>query len=305
MHFVVETISEFTYFENILMGLARSLKKCVGVRNTSLSKVPSTTYADITTWEQKYGVLMPEDLRSFYASSNGFQFDWSYTFAGDNQKDRVLGTIRINALDQLVPIFGYETCQEPGVKLNTERYQIKLSIDSRIFDIESIPDRGHVVLVYLYPKFVPTIWLLTNTMQFFFLANDITTYLKMAVTHLGIPNWQFVYTSQGVPQWTENLFRMLAPHLLPLNKSLEMLNGECRNQKDDNCSDIPLNKLDPNLFKLLPRTAVPVLVRTNTAPEPEKPKPIRKKLQYKQADQIRKTRIPRVQRKPLYYIKKR
>ncbi|KAK5639291.1 hypothetical protein RI129_011783 [Pyrocoelia pectoralis] len=40
-------------------------------------------------------------------------------------------------------------------------------------------------------------------MTLHFLANDIATYLRMAVSHLGIPNWQFIYTPNGVPQWTE------------------------------------------------------------------------------------------------------
>ncbi|XP_031335872.1 tubulin polyglutamylase complex subunit 2-like [Photinus pyralis] len=244
---------------------------------------------------------MPEDLRAFYTSSNGFIFEWTYTLTGDCHKDKVSGAIKINPLQHLVPIFGFETSQDPGVKLDTERYQIKLSIESRLFIIDTVPDRGHVVLVYLFPKYVPTIWLLTSNMTLHFLANDIATYLRMAVSHLGIPNWQMIYTPNGVPQWTENLFRMLAPHLLPLSKTIESTNREQEEEKNDNCSEVPINKLDPNLFKLLPRTAIPVLIRSVTSPQPEKT--ATRKKAYKQADQTHKPRT-RMLRKPLYYVKK-
>ncbi|KAF5303758.1 hypothetical protein FQA39_LY09831 [Lamprigera yunnana] len=311
MHFVVETISEFTYFENILLGLGRSLKKCVGIRNTTVSKFPSVSYSDISAWEQKYGVLLPEDLRLFYTSSNGFLFQWTYTFGEfyrsiiGGQPNDLVGKIRINPIERLLLVYGYETCSEPGVRFDTERYQIKLAIESKIFELDSIPNRGRIVLIYLFPKYVPTVWLLASNMNFFFLANDISTYLRMAVAHLGIPNWQFAYSPQGVPQCTENVFRMLAPHLLPLNKSIEKLNPENPQTVNNYSHDIPMNKLNPNLFKILPRTAIPVLVRRIPSPEQEKPRPIKKKMQYKQMDQTRKARTQRTSRKPLHYVKTR
>lgn len=104
------------------------------------------------------------------------------------------------------------------------------------------------------------------------------------------------------------MFRMLVPHLLPLNKLLEKMIRERRQRKDEDYPEVPLNKFDPNLFKLLPRPTAPAQPPApSPTPEPEKLKQGKKKQQpqqqSKQSDQSRSR--PKFQRKPLYYIKKR
>ncbi|KAB0799232.1 hypothetical protein PPYR_07112 [Photinus pyralis] len=299
MRCIIETITEFTYLENILMGLSDALKKKLGIHNLVLRKFPLASATDISAWEQRNGVQMPQDLHAFYSSSDGFNFEWTHTYDGDAD-NTVNGSIKINSLHDMVPIFGFQTSMEPGVRLNTERYEMKLSIESRLFILDTIPQRGHVVLVYLYPIYVPTIWLLTADMALYFLANDVATYLRMAISHLGISNWQFIYTPNGVPQWTENVIRQLAPHLLPLNKSIERVNREREIDKSDNCAEIPVNRLDPNLFESCPRiSTVPIPILLPNARESEKCSP-RKKALCKPLDQVCKprTRMSCVKKSP-------
>lgn len=104
MHFTIDTVTEFTYFENVLLGLADELSKYktfnkrdggdatlisilldkhVGVRNTSVKKCCPISYPEIALWEQKNVVLLPDDLREFYTSSNGFHFEWTYCFGSN------------------------------------------------------------------------------------------------------------------------------------------------------------------------------------------------------------------------------
>lgn len=52
------------------------------MKRTTLKKIPSVSYAEITNWEHKHGVLLPDEFRAFYLSGNGFNFEWTYTFAG-------------------------------------------------------------------------------------------------------------------------------------------------------------------------------------------------------------------------------
>lgn len=36
----------------------------------------------LTNWEQKHSAVLPDDLRNFYASSDGFQLTWHYKYSG-------------------------------------------------------------------------------------------------------------------------------------------------------------------------------------------------------------------------------
>lgn len=33
------------------------------------------------TWEQRHGVYLPEDMKKFYLSTDGFMLQWSYQYA--------------------------------------------------------------------------------------------------------------------------------------------------------------------------------------------------------------------------------
>lgn len=331
MHFVVDTVSEFTYFQNILLGLADAVDKCVGVKRTYLRKTIPLTLSEISAWEKKEGVSLPDDLRSFYSSSNGYMFEWTYTFDGKytiplpkyslnryivfqdgTPKENVVGRIEINSLEKLRRVYGYETTNDSGITVYKDRFVLRLSLESKLFELTMIPERGRIVLVYLYPNYEPSIWLLTSNMEFYFLADNITLYLRMSIVHLGIPLWQLIYTPEGVPQWTENMFRMLLPSFNTMGKTLEKMKKEKRSKKDNDFPEIPLNKLDSNIFTLLPRAATPIsekiLSPALPAPEPDKPK-VTKRKQILSPIQTRREcciRAPvKYKRKPLYYIKKR
>lgn len=117
-------------------------------------------------------------------------------------KNCLTGKIEVNPLEDLIQIFGYETFSEPGVNMENVRYELKLGNNSKIFDLAPIESKGKVLLVYINPRFSPTIWF-TDSKNFYFLADDFTTYFRMSLAHLGIPHWQFRFASQGVPQWSE------------------------------------------------------------------------------------------------------
>lgn len=57
-----------------------------------------------------------------------------------------------------------------------------------------------VVVVYVNPHAIPKIWFITSAMEFYPLADDFTTYVRMAIAHLGIPEWQLAFTPKGVSE---------------------------------------------------------------------------------------------------------
>lgn len=81
---------------------------------------------------------------------------------------------------------------------------------------------------------------------------------------------------------------MLAPHLLPFSKPIEVLRKQKNKKTDEDFPEIPVNKLDPNVFKCLPRAPPMIDDRSISAKIPKKKKPEREKPK------------PKFQRKPLY-----
>lgn len=50
-----------------------------------------------------------------------------------------------------------------------------------------------VVLLYKKTRHTPTIWFCSRNYDFHFLADDFTTYMRMAIAHLGILQWQMAH----------------------------------------------------------------------------------------------------------------
>ncbi|XP_025831169.1 tubulin polyglutamylase complex subunit 2 [Agrilus planipennis] len=202
MDFIVEKISEDSFYINLLVGLPQLLVliETMGINEYNLVRFPPVSEPEIIQWEHKHGVTLPEDLHDFYSSINGFLYEWFYDFKGNR---RNLGKVEVNSLENLKQIFGYVTTSEPGISKKDQIWEIKLSLESKVFEICSVSG-GKVVLVYLFPKLEPSVWFFTCVMDFCYLSKDFKTYLKMCIAHVGIPNWQFAFTPEGISEWTKN-----------------------------------------------------------------------------------------------------
>ncbi|KAJ3623342.1 hypothetical protein MTP99_019573 [Tenebrio molitor] len=294
MEFIVDKVSEDSFYENLLIGLPKILEKLPSVSDLFLDRFSPVQHNVICAWEQKHGVLLPEDLRSFYASTNGLLYTYNFFYReSGSEEDKVVGRIEVNSLNDLVPVYGYEIKPDPGVNMEGERYELKLGTDSKVFELVNLNEIGRVTLVYINHRYLPTIWMHNSAMKFYFLADDFTTYLRMCVHHLGIPFWQFSFSGDGIPEWSEMVFRLLAPAILPLHKKIEDIRKMNEQKYDEEFSDIPLNKIDLNIF----RTTRPV--QNNSLPLNEQslsPRQTKKKQG--------KPKFPtKSQKKPLYQKK--
>lgn len=54
-----------------------------GVRNLVVKRSLPCDKAKISLWEQRNACLLPDDVRSFYASCDGFKLTWSYRVEGE------------------------------------------------------------------------------------------------------------------------------------------------------------------------------------------------------------------------------
>lgn len=153
MGFVVDKVSEDSFYENLLLGLSRVLERSQCVSKLSLKRLPGIRYktrlkpagflvcgcsrqVDIRTWEHNNGVILPEDLRSFYSSTDGFLFSYEFSYdfhsSGDEEKNTRLGVIQINPLNDLTRTFGYETKNTGQVQHNGNIHSLTLSRESKV-----------------------------------------------------------------------------------------------------------------------------------------------------------------------------
>lgn len=53
-----------------------------GVQETELEKRLPCERMLLTAWEQRHCCALPEDMRQFYMSTDGFKLTWNYEYAG-------------------------------------------------------------------------------------------------------------------------------------------------------------------------------------------------------------------------------
>ncbi|KAJ4437410.1 hypothetical protein ANN_17554 [Periplaneta americana] len=75
-----------------------------------------------------------------------------------------------------------------------------------------------------------------------YLAADFTQYFRIMLVHQGLPQWQFKFTPMDLTPWAEQMFVLIAPHLLQSDVNNPLT------QSVDWC-DMPYNHLDPAIFK--------------------------------------------------------
>lgn len=131
---------------------------------------------------------------------------------------------------------------------DTDRHDNEPSLNprSKIFEISNICDMAKVCLVYeTLESITPKIFLYEladNRWQY--LADSFTEYHRMCIAHLGLPYWELCFASScKLPSWAEQLFLLIAPHLLERN---EMQRSRTLSTVVDHAS---LNQIDVGIFR--------------------------------------------------------
>ncbi|KAK9890406.1 hypothetical protein WA026_010496 [Henosepilachna vigintioctopunctata] len=257
MEFVVDKVSEDSFYENLLLGMPKILDEFSNISEPYLNRASPVQHNVICAWEQKNSVLLPEDLRSFYGSTDGIIYSFKYHLREGCDDDTIEAKIEVNSIDNLNQIYGYEINSNPGVNMDGDRYILRLGAESKVFELADLDNLGKVVLVYINSRYFPNIWVQTMKPEFFFLSDDFTTYLRMSIHHLGIPMWQFAYTEYGIPDSSKMLFRLMVPGLLPLEGKIEQMRKQYEMIQDEDKTGHPVNKLDLGIFRAYFRVPAP------------------------------------------------
>lgn len=84
MAFFVDFVTEDTFYENLTLGVVKLLENNPCVRNVKVERRMACERSVLSSWEQRHCCFLPEDLKNFYASIDGFSLTWSLDIAGKN-----------------------------------------------------------------------------------------------------------------------------------------------------------------------------------------------------------------------------
>ncbi|KAM9757916.1 tubulin polyglutamylase complex subunit 2 [Menidia menidia] len=238
--------------ERLTLGITRILDNMPGVVDVRFAEREPAEKRSLLSWEQKNTCILPEDLRDFYLTTDGFTLTWNVKL--DNECVP-LGCMMVNSVARLCPLlqpvslFSLPNApsladldwegSSPGSGLEHAPAAPHFDARSRIFELDSCGGNGKVCLVYknCTPGVVAQkseIWFLDRALCWHFLTATFTSYYRLMITHLGLPEWQYAFTPYGpspqAKQWA-SLYQ-------PLTFSSEP------NQIDP-AGDPFINKLDP------------------------------------------------------------
>ncbi|XP_012870399.1 PREDICTED: tubulin polyglutamylase complex subunit 2 isoform X3 [Dipodomys ordii] len=200
----------------------------------------------ISSWEQKNNCVMPEDVKNFYLMTNGFHMTWNVKL---DEHIIPLGSMTINSISKLTQLNHSSMYSLPNAptladleddtqEANEDQPE-KPHFDSRsvIFELDSCSGNGKVCLVYKNgkPGFArdTEIWFLDRALYWHFLTDTFTAYYRLLITHLGLPQWQYAFTSYGISPQAKQWFSMYKP----ITYNTDLLTED---------TDSFVNKLDPS-----------------------------------------------------------
>ncbi|XP_065100131.1 tubulin polyglutamylase complex subunit 2 [Paramisgurnus dabryanus] len=230
------------FVEKLTLGITRVLESIPGVQDVRFAEKAPAEKRYLLSWEQKNNCSLPEDLRDFYLTTDGFTLTWN-----SKLEDKVVsvGCMVINSIAKLRPLLQSNVYSLPNAPTLAD-----LDFDddiedpphfdsrSRIFELDPCNGNGKACLVYkgCTPGVMAQqceVWFLDRSLFWHYLTPSFTAYYRLMITHLGLPEWQYNFTPYGTSpqakQWAA-LYQPLTFHV---------------DAHPDAANDSVLNKLDP------------------------------------------------------------
>lgn len=188
------------------------LREHPGAQSVQLAPAAGAAPSAIGAWEQRHGVLLPEDLRDFYLLNDGLQLKWNVVAHG--REVVPLGCLAVNALERLTPA--------PERTLRNERDELRAELPGgtassvRAFELDATCEAGRVLLLLGLDLGTRRgqVWFQDGSCALSRLATSFGEYLRLLVLHLGLPRWQYAYTEAGLDPTCRQWLRLMAPDRL-------------------------------------------------------------------------------------------
>lgn len=214
-------------FNEISLNVISFLENHSGVTGVEYSDKPAASSRDISTWEKdNYPHLLSDDIKSFLQVSNGLLLRWKIKHQG---KVKPLGCMSLNALSSIVPVpdpptkeivSNQSTTAFAGSSELPAPLQIDVDLEGErctAFELDK-DDHGLVAIVYTKSgKDAPEVWFRDLAGEWHFVARTFKHYFRLMIMHLGLPSWQYAFTSVGLDPISQQWFRLLSPERLAID----------------------------------------------------------------------------------------
>ncbi|OCU02747.1 hypothetical protein XELAEV_18008515mg [Xenopus laevis] len=238
-----------SYTEKLTLGISKILESSPGISEVKFDERAPAERHLIVSWEQRNSCFLPDDLKNFYLMTDGFLMSWSVKL--DDSTVQV-GSMVINSISDLLRLGGSSVYALPNAPTladledepEEEGCLEQPHFDSRnvIFELDPCSSNGKVCLVYKTSESGgaasdPEIWFLDRALYWHFLTHNFTSYYRLLLSHLGLPQWQYAFTSYGLSPQAKQWFNTYRPITFEATAVPEE-------------PDTFMNKLDPNrIFK--------------------------------------------------------
>ncbi|XP_015126950.1 tubulin polyglutamylase complex subunit 2 [Diachasma alloeum] len=246
MSFFVDIVTEDSFYENLTLGVVKLLEASPCVRHVKVERRSACDRSALSSWEQRHCCLLPEDLKSFYASIDGFSLTWSLDIAGE---EFPVGRMVINEFAALKRFVGTKE-QQADAENKTQDESSDIPSQGprcKLFEIDQCGTSKIFLVYHVRPEVdnEPGIWLYyeENGGTWYQLSKSFTKYFRMMLVHQGLPMWQYCALGLPLTTWVEQTYYLVGPHLLPTAvKPRESLSLNL-------WKDGPSNTIDPAIFK--------------------------------------------------------
>lgn len=169
----------------------------------------------VEEWEAEHSVSMPEDLKSFFLSSNGFALEW------ESHERIAKGSMRINSLENLREV-RKALAVDHHFLLDAATNEHALN-DWRAFELERA-NCGTLAMGHSKETGWDGIWLRRRDGQWEKLFDGgFTEYFRLMVTQLGVPNWQLLFSRVGMDGQSSDWWWLLRPDQICLDAATMQL----------------------------------------------------------------------------------
>lgn len=161
-----------------------------------------------------------------------------------------LGDMRLNPLSDIVSIAtprdvaSSETCQPAGLPAaacptTTPTFPDEPMFDGMAFSIDDSVKSGTVAMVYAHGiDEPPSFWFRDRACAWYLLARSFSDFLRLQVSHAGLPMWHYAYTAAGVDPVSRQWLAAVLPARLAIDDEgwHRRFAGEKEDGKDDDDS---------------------------------------------------------------------
>ncbi|XP_048875862.1 tubulin polyglutamylase complex subunit 2 isoform X3 [Brienomyrus brachyistius] len=209
------------FAERLTLGITRVLESLPGVLDVRFVERAPAERRCLLSWEQKNCCVLPEDLRDFYLTIDGFTLSWSCKLENEPV---TLGSMVINSVAKLCPLCQSAVFSLPSAPTladldseeetegpeDTPRLP-RFDSSTRIFELDPCNGNGKVCLVYqnCTPGMLANhceVWFLDRALYWYYLTSSFMAYYRLMISQLGLPEWQYTFTPYGPSpqskQWT-------------------------------------------------------------------------------------------------------